>query len=114
MTTIDTIDIELFGDIDEIIKNLQAVKLAYPEAISITVDQEWTGYEDCHEEINIVREETDEETSDRLTGERETKEREIERREKQITKGKEALELLKAKQREELKEAEKAIPGRCK
>jgi len=63
--------INLFGDIDDVIKRLQFIKNKCPNAESITVVKEWVTYHSYEEYIVETRPETKEEKHDRLLREEE-------------------------------------------
>jgi len=66
----DTYEAKVFGEIKDVIRKLVQLQAKHPEAITITIDQVWTGYEECHEEFNITRMETDKEYAARQAEER--------------------------------------------
>jgi len=96
-TVKQTQDVDLFsGEIEDVIARLTKLrdeKRSIPGVTSVHIDQVWTGYEMCHEELVVERLETDEETAERIAKEEEIKKQEEERREAERKKQKEIKRL---------------------
>lgn len=93
-----TIDVEtgcLFGEINAVIAYLSKVRDKYKNGEYIEVNEEWSGYEDNYFQINVTREETDEECLKREDEEKKVLMKELE---KQVKLKKEQL------RKEEIKE----------
>lgn len=63
-----SIEVDLFGELDEVIPRLQALAQKYPKVgvRSVRLERVWDGYEDCHDELIIERDETDQEWMQRV------------------------------------------------
>jgi hypothetical protein len=62
---------DFFGPVSEVIDRLQAVQEKHPEAVKVSIEDIWTGYEDRHTEVWVTRLETNAELSNRLLAEQE-------------------------------------------
>lgn len=95
-------NITVRGNVNDVIKTLADLKKKYSNAITIEIDEFWTGYEDMHMIARIRREETNVEYRDRIESEK------AERNYKAIIeKAKKAEE--KGKNEEEIKNLEERI-----
>lgn len=95
-------NITVRGNVNDVIKTLADLKKKYSNAITIEIDEFWTGYEDMHMIARIGREETNVEYRDRIESEK------AERNYKAIIeKAKKAEE--KRKNEEEIKNLEERI-----
>jgi len=96
---IEQVDIDLFGDIDDVIKTLVEAKATCSDAISIRVEQDWVDYDTCYEKLFITRWETDEEYKVRLIRQQE--------REEQLKKNKQKAEAVRKRDKKKTEEIKK-------
>ena len=64
MIHIATVDVErddLFGEINDVISFLTKIRDRYKNGEHVEVEEDWDGYESNYFEINVTREETDDE-----------------------------------------------------
>lgn len=104
VTENDWISGGLFGDIDEVINRLNDYKRVYPNAISLKIEDIWTGYEDVDYAIVVTRFETDEEMNRRIELKRQEEKRKQERIKEQEAKAVAAREAKIKSLEDELKE----------
>lgn len=81
----DTYDFDPFGDVDEVISRLEEIKKKYPDAVRLTLNEEWIGYEDVEYHLYVHRKPTQGEIKeDELTRKTRMKQLELQRKQEEI------------------------------